>query len=592
MVASRVDTFGGMIPAADKRLLPDAAASHSENTWLYSGALVGIVAPKFVRNCSPDTSKVYRIPNSYTNTEAIEDALWLEFPQLDTDVVRSPIVDDAQDRYYWASEGASPMVNSRARIAAGSPAYKLGVPSPGSGLSVSPSGGASSTTATRAYVVTWVTAWGEEGPPGVPAVATGKIDDTWNVTFPVAGSSEITDHNLSKARLYRTVTSTGGAATYFFVAEFDISTTTYADTNADAAVSSNEQIASTTWTAPPDDLVGMTTMPNGMIAGWRNNELWFCEPYRPHAWPAQYTLAVEYPIIGLGVINQTLVVCTGGYPMVATGINPASMTLSKLTSFEPCASRGSIVSAPEGVYYASPNGLVLVTNGVATVITEKLITKDEWQRLLKVRTLRATRLQGAYYAYGSARFAVFQSDFAQESMVQQLDYAGAYTGALIDPKDQRVAFNVLSNEVPATNVFSDPWTGETFIIREGKLYRLDITDQVAPREVLRWRSKVFQPNNKKNFQAMRVYFEIPPWAPTLNTDRNTNLEQELAADQYGLVRVYADDTLVMTRELRTSGELMRIPAGYKADFWSVEFEAVVKILSFQMGTSVKALANA
>ena len=45
----------------------------------------------------------------------------------------------------------------------------------------------------------------------------------------------------------------------------------------------------------------------------------------------------------------------------------------------------------------------------------------------------------------------------------------------------------------------------------------------------------------------------------------------------------------MTRELRETGELMRLPSGFKADFWQIELEAVVSIDSVQMATSVKEL---
>lgn len=595
MVAVRVNAFGGSIPATDNRLLPDQAAALSQNTWLYNGQLVGMISPKLVRNMTNSGyGKVYRIPNS-TNYDAdhILDSVWMEFPNIDTDVVRSPVAGDSFSRYYWASPVDVPRVNSVARIRAGSPSYILGVPQPGSAPSLAISGGSSSTNVSRAYVVTWVTAFGEEGPPSSPVLGTGKIDATWTLTLTPPSGTDTTNYNLSKARVYRTVTSSSGTATYFFVAEVAVSTTTYADTIADAVVSANSQLQSTSWTGPPSDLQGFIAMPNGMIAGWRNNELWFCEPYRPHAWPASYTNTVEYPIVGLGVINQTLVVCTSGYPMVATGINPASITLSKLTAFEPCMSRGSIVSAPEGVYYCSPNGLVLVANGTASVVTDGLIMKDEWTRLNKVTSLRATRLGNGYYAYGSKLSGFTQTDTFKTDVFQQDDFAGSYNGMLIDPTNQRVAFNTLSSSVPTTNVFHDSWSGETLIIRNDAVYRIDIADETSTRDVLLWRSKVFQPTDRKNFAAMRVYFDVPPWAPAQNPTRNTTEPQTLAADQYGLVRVYAGTDsnlrLVMTRELRTSGELMRFPSGFKADFWQVEFEARVKIASFQMATSAKEL---
>lgn len=594
MVAVRINAFGGAMPATDDHLLPDSTATVSRNAWLYSGALVGLVSPKRVRAMSnPAYGKAYRIPNNYFDAIHFDDATWMEFPHIDTDVIRSPVVDDTYGRYYWVSPADVPRVNSLARIKAGDPPYKLGVIQPTGALTISSIAGGGGLLESRAYVITWVSVFGEEGPPSAPVLSNGLNDATWNLSLPTAGSGDISDYNLDRTRIYRTISS-GGSAEYFFVAEIPIGTTTYADNALGAVVSANDTLASTGWSPPPADLQGFVSMPNGMIAGFRENELWFCQPYRPHAWPSVYTLAVEFPIVGLGVINQTLVVCTAGYPLVATGINPASITLSKLAAFEPCMSRGSIVSAPEGVYYASPNGLVLVANGFASLITTNLITKDQWNSLVTVSVLRATRLGNAYYAFGTTRAGFAQTDMLQQNMVQQNDFAGSYAGVLIDPTNERVAFNTLSNDGITINVFNDAWSGEPMLIRDGSLYRIDLADKTSDREVVLWRSKIFQPKDKKNFQAMRIYFETPPWAPT-QTTRNISEPQTLADNQYGLVRVYAgsdgDLDLVMTREIRTSGELMRLPSGFKADYWQVEFEHRVKLLSFQLATSAKELAN-
>jgi hypothetical protein len=589
MVAVKVNAFGGMVPAVDAKLLNDQAATLSQNTWLYNGALIGLVQPTFVRNLLASTSgKAYRIPNNFFDAAHFSDATWMEFPNIDTDVIRSQIVGDTFDRYYWASPSGAPQVNSLARIKAGSASYTLGVPQPGV-PTLAITGGASATLVSRAYAITWVTAFSEEGPPSTPVLGNGKIDATWTTTLSPPSAGDILAHNLSKARVYRTVTSSAGVATYFFVAEIAVTATTYADVVLDATVSSNNQLESTTWTGPPSDLQGWVTMPNGMIAGWRDSEVWFSEPFRPHAWPAAYTQSVEYPVVGLGTINQTLMILTAGYPMVATGLNPANISLSKLSAFEPCMSRGSILSTTEGVYYASPNGLVVVANGIASVVTLGLVMKDEWNRLSNVPTLRATRLANAYFAFGSSRPGFAEDDAWQGDMVQQADFSGAYNGVIIDPTNQRVAFNVLTSVSPTTNVFNDPWSGETLFIRDGKIYRLDIANETGPRQTYIWRSKVFQPSDKKNFQAMKVYFDVPVWAPALNPVRNVGEAQTLQSDQYGLVRVFADKRLVMTRELRASGELMRLPSGFKADYWQIEFEAIVNVTSFQMATSVKEL---
>jgi hypothetical protein len=593
MAVVKILAFGGMVPATDDRLLQDSAAALSRNCYLYTGQLVGMVSPKFIRNMTnPDYGKAFRIPKNYYDAEHIEDATWMEFPSIDTDVIRSPVVDDQYDRYYWASPLEPPKVNSLARIIAGQPAYLLGVPQPTNPLVISSITGGVGANETRVYITTWVTAFEEEGPPSLPTSGFGKNDATWNLTLTPPLPTVVTNSNVAKVRIYRTVAS-AGSTSFFFVAELPASTTTYADNNSNTVVSSHEEHASTDWIGPPADLVGWVTMPNGMIAGWKGSELWFSEPYRPHAWPAAYSNVVEYPIIGLGVINQTLVVCTAGYPIVATGIHPDSISMSKLASFEPCMSRGSILSIPEGVFYASPNGLVLVANGVANLVTEGLIQKDEWNNYNKVATLRATRMGSAYYAFGSERVGFMQPDAFQDNAFQQNDFAGSYKGFLLDNANQRIAFNTLTSEVITTNVFNDGWSGETMILREDKLYRLDMADLTFTRDTALWRSKIFQAPDKKNFAAIRVYFEVPTWAPFQSQPRNTNEGQIFdRTTQYGLLRVYADDRLIMTRELRTSGELMRLPSGFKADYWQIEFESVIKINSVQLATSVKELLKA
>ncbi|MGZ6387887.1 MAG: LamG domain-containing protein [Ktedonobacterales bacterium] len=820
MTAKKLESFGGMVPAVDNRLLPDTAAAVAQNTWLYSGAVVGINSPKpLVTLSGPSIGKVFRLPNNIIDSEHLFDATFVEFADIDTDIIKSAIVNDTFERFYFASPSISPSYNTKARLTStsavkvllhfdgpnnstivldaaakglahqwtcqegafintaqfkfgGSSAFfgagglgansyidtpdhsdytfgtsdftihcwvrsaalgaqryiaghadnaitpalsawtlernaankivakvfqgsstftvtgttsmdlnwhhvalvrfgnilrlfvdgsqeggdvaftgavndgaarlavgrggelatnttwsgwieefviaktaiwsvgfpvpttpsqgngnwLLGVPTPGVAPTVVPAGGTSATQRTSSYVYTWVTAYGEEGPPSPPTLVTGKIDATWNVTMTLPDSSFLgVTRNLATVRIYRTVTSSSGVATYFLVDEQDVTDTTYADVKTETQVASSTALASTTWSAPPFDLKGIIAMPNGIMAGFRENEIWFCEPYRPHAWPAQYALAVDYKVVGLGVLNQTLVVLTQTYPVAISGVHPSVMTQSRMATLEPCLSRGSILSAPEGVYYCSANGLVLVTAGQASNITTQLITKDQWQKTVGVTTLstlRAARVAGAYYAYGSVRPGVFEetafdvgSGFAAE------DFTGAFNGMLIDVNNARVAFNVLHGTVPMVNVMNDPWTGELMVIRNGVLYWIDIADADPVYETFTWRSKIFQADKKQNFGAARVFFETTDTAPALNPVQNMSLVQTLAADQWGLFRVYADGVLKMCRELRTSGEIFKLPSGFKADYWQFEFESRVKLLSFQVAGSARELAK-
>jgi hypothetical protein len=442
----------------------------------------------------------------------------------------------------------------------------------------------------RAYVYTWVSAYGEEGPPSPPGIYVGYSGDPWVVSITPPDTPDTTDRNLDKVRIYRTITGTEGSTAYFLVAELPLATTVYTDEERTVTVAGNQQLQSTFWTAPPTDMAGISLMPNGIMVGFRNNEIWFSEPYRPHAWPAPYVLTVEYPVVGLGVLGQSVVICTTNNPYAATGVNPATMTLTKIPGLEQCLARGSIVSSPSGVAYASPNGVAVAVPGVAQVPTRKLISKDRWQEFLRVPTLRASLVNGAYYTWGSATTGCFEETAFEPTAFEQVDFSGSYAGALIDIEDLRIGYNRLASAMPVLNCFMDAWTGETLLIRDGKVLWLDIAAN-RDREAYTWRSKVFETPNQRNFGAMRVYFSTYPLTPALNPVRNTSQSQTLAADQYGLVRIYADDRLVVVRELRQSGEIFKLPSGFKATYWEVEIESRVRIHSVEIATETKELMD-
>lgn len=590
MVAVNITSFGGMVPALDDRKIPDNAATLSQNIFLYDGNLRGMRSPRLLRALPPGTTYSYRLPDDYGGaSQSNDDNVWLDFINPQTDVVRAPVFGDVYDRYYWASSTALPMYNTRARIAVSSPAWLLGIPVPSAAPGVNVVGG-SGATVSRSYVYTYVSAYDEEGAPSDPTLVNGFVNGSWNLTWtsPLPNDMGV-DRNITKVRVYRTVTSSGGVATYFLVAEFTLPTLAYSDVLTDAVVSGNAQLETFLWTPPPVDLQGLCAMPNGIIAGWRNNELWFSEPYRPHAWPAAYVLTVPFPIVGLGIVGQTLVVCTTGYPMTASGVNPAYITTSTLTTFEPCTSRESIMSAPEGVYYASPNGLVMVNPGQAANVTRDLITADRWAELTPAK-FKAARFAAAYYGYGALTGGVFEADaFEVTETFVDLDITGSQRGVMIDTRDVRVAFNLLASDVSIVGVMNDAWSNDLFLIHDDNLYWIDNKDASPTYDVYKWRSKIFHSPKKQNMGAVKVYFTVPPTTPAQNPVRDNTLVQELDAGQYGLLRIYADDRHILTYELRESGELIRPPSGFKAEWWQLEIEARVEVSQIQLAATVKEL---
>lgn len=447
----------------------------------------------------------------------------------------------------------------------------------------------------RAYVYTWLTEYSEEGPPSLPTLVNGWSNGTWTIGLFSPPTDEMgVTRNITKKRLYRTISAEGGQTTYFLVAELPVLDDTYVDIVLDDIVALNSQMETDVWFPPPEGLVGIVSLPNGIFAGFKGNEIWFSQPYIPHAWPPNYVLTTEWPIVGLGVVNNSIVACTGGQPYLASGVNPQSMVLTKIGIPDPCISRGSIVSTDQGVLYSSPNGLILVTQyGQASNVTELWITREKWRVLTPPKYTKAVKLASSYFAYGLETAG--DATYAKQGFTLELS-AGDANSFTIWPQPGNHRLGITTLTAPGNlNVFNlqvDPWTGIGLIIQNAKVYYYDFSDTAPTIMPYKWRSKSYQQKTKHNFSAMKVYFTAEAGAPTQSAVRDTSVTMPtLGANQYGIIRVYADGVLVTTREIRSSGEMLRITSGFKAEKWEWEIEARVLISNVQVATSVKELAG-
>lgn len=183
-------------------------------------------------------------------------------------------------------------------------------------------------------------------------------------------------------RLYRSV-----AGQYLLVTEGNVTDTDYTDNKTAAEL--GEPCPSITWSPPPSRVVsgasqyldGIINLPNGMVAGFLGRDVYFCEPYRPFAWPENYIQTLDDPVVGLGRMDTTLAVLTTGSPYFIQGSEPSNMNVVKGDLEQSCVSKRSIVSMGRQVFYASPDGLVMLTPGGSSVVTEALFDRTYWQAL-------------------------------------------------------------------------------------------------------------------------------------------------------------------------------------------------------------------
>lgn len=257
-------------------------------------------------------------------------------------------------------------------------------------------------TESRSYVYTLVSLYGEESQPSPPSDVVDIIDmSSVAVTAPVPpGLSGY------RVRLYRTATGTSGT-NYFFVKEVAATAPSVTITDDVKPESLGEMLPSETWAMPPAGLTGLTAMPNGFFAAFKGKTLYFCEPYQPHAWPIQYTRTTQDDIVGLSVYGQTLVVATTGKPYIATGTDPASMSMSQMDVYAPCINERSIASSGAGVLYATADGVVHITQASADIITARDFTKFQWEPISAQITAAAFH-DGRYHLASFGHLHLFE----------------------------------------------------------------------------------------------------------------------------------------------------------------------------------------
>ena len=457
MAYFKLNTFNGIAPLIEPRLLRNEVGVTCENVNLQHGNLTALHpnTTYTTLNASSITSYYqYKFGGTTYN---------LEFDD-DVDVVPGPIADDAFDRLYWTGQTFPRMASSTQITTGGSGAYprssfRLGVEAPANApIAATPTGTDDGTQIkySTAYVYTFVTAFGEEGPPSDPSNVVTKVDGQSIVVTMSSTSGSKSDTNYTHKRLYRS--NTGSNTTDFqFVTEVTLATTSFTDTKNNEAL--GEIIPSTFWIAPPDDdstlypngqMKGLTAVGNGIFAGFSGKRLCFSEPFLPHAWPVAYRVTLEDEIVGISMAGNVLFIGTKGTNYIASGTDPQAMAIQKLEAAEPLLYKRSLVDMGGYCMYSGPDGLIAVENGQVTNLTEQLISTAQWRSIYVVQG--AGRQEGKYVGQYSAPYQTPQA-------------------IIYDPKGGMNALttvDILLSTIGSTNrgFYTNPDTNELFLINK------------------------------------------------------------------------------------------------------------------------------
>lgn len=372
------------------------------------------------------------------------------------------------------------------------------------------------------YVYTYVTEKGEEGPPSPPSevldVPDGQVVDiTGMLTGPVSGS-----YNILHKNIYRANTSDYGTD-FQFVKQVTLATTSTTD-----ALKRDELdyvMDCVDNEPPPSDMAGIIVLPNGVAAGFSGKTLYMSKPYTPHAWPTSYQHTVKHNIVGLGHFGTNIVILTEGPPYLASGYDPASTTIQDSEIQLACVSKRSIVSADNGVYYASNDGLVRIGPGGAQLVTADIMSTVDWQYYNPSTHIGAYR-DGVYYFLDTNQY------------LYGLHIHRAGLGIVYYQNDSANTLYLHKKEDEI--YFLSKSTSNIYKLFGGAGYRPKV-----------YRTSYIQTPRRTSFGWARVEFNFTP----------------LSTAEF---RLYVDGVLKHTESGITGDKTFRLPAGFTADRWQVE----------------------
>lgn len=521
MTAHIQDNFGGIAPKVDPRRLNKELAQIAKNCLFEENTLKPLRLPVTTGVVlAAGTDVVYPYQGG-----------WLQFSWPNTSVAPSPVVNDVHDRVYYSDE-------SYPKVRSGAGVYRLGIPRPGAPNVSAPTVPADPDNLleleTIYYVVTAVDSFGAEGPPSPPSNGVTRVRNTpVTVTFTTKPSGDLNIGAGAKLRIYRS--NTGTESTVFqFAGEVSFTSLGFTDNVLNEEL--QEVLPSATWTGPPDDnsalwtdgpLQGLAFGPNGILSGYANRTLYFCEPYLPHAWPSEYTITVKNTILNTVWISAGLLVVTTGEPVVITGAHPKSFTVYTPERWWSCSSARSLVDMGGWAIYQSPDGLVAVSGLEFSLVTEPFYDNNTWRADIPADSI-AGNSEGRYVLFWD-------------------NGVGTKGGVIFDPLMQK---NALTTTDQYSNlVYHDNVTG-TLLVRDGSntLARFDTGTAMT----YTWRSKIHQFPHPVNFAYLEVIANEYPVTITLRAGTN-----------WGSV-----NTVVYSGNV--AGRITALPSGFEFDHWSIE----------------------
>lgn len=576
MTTLKIRSFGGIAPKLNARYLPENRAQQAVNVdTTRDGSLRPIqgILPVKSGYTTPVKTLFRMRPDKVTS----DSDYWITATQ-EVSFCRSQVIEDTSELVYYTfdtrpssnknynpsfREGTNAVQSSNAGTGvdqgmtgfANSTYYGLGVPAPTQALAISPQNtpadvdGLSREFRSYVYTYVWKKAGREMESAPSPASSSEGIYLADGVSMQVTNFQNIPSGNtrpvgMLDADLYVRIYRAVGGAFLLVNTAADVPITTALagyDDRVEAA-DLGESLSSLGWTPPPSDLKGLTNMANGMMAGFSGQNVYFCEPYIPHAWPIAYTISVDSPIVALASLDTTLVVLTAERPYYVQGSSPEYLTVVAADANQGCVSKDSVATMNGEVYFASPDGLLTTSPRGTRNITEDFFAYKQWNTLLDPTTIKGFTHDQKYFGFHSR-------------------------GGLI--------YDIPTREFVTTTVTATSGYVDT---RQDKLYITPTGTSIAAygdgaATTVEWKSKVFGFPSEISFSCGQV-----------------EAESYVGEGGSGVqVQIYADGTKILDQYI-TNRNMFRLPPVLARD-WEVYIRASDEVFNITLAQSGEELAS-
>ena len=393
----KIQDFKMRLPILDPKKTPPNVAIVATNCTAETGVLKPINGISVVQAMAKPGAlrSIYKCGNT-----------WLGFTSSNMSFVRAP---SESGRVYYTGDGYPKHTDASLCIAGGVPslypstAWRMGVSRPDTALTIALEkydagydyGDIIGICSYRYSYVHYIdSGYMEESAPSPPTIPV-SVRGNEKVTLSGFVASTQAGVNNLYYRVYRSIDGneyeavpSGRDNNGDFVFDMPVSETDFADVDSntrDLYANVNIVCGVLGWDALPDGSANLCEYQNGIMAATYGRKVLFSELFVRYAFPQGLSDTKDYSVelptepVRIAPFNEMLIVGMVGKPYVISGADPSSMQLSPLEYPQSCI--GDMCPTEVGVFYPSPDGLVLCNGVTAIPVTEKTFTIGQWRAL-------------------------------------------------------------------------------------------------------------------------------------------------------------------------------------------------------------------